>query len=427
MGIKVAVIGGGGTYTPELVEGIALRRDVLPVDELVLHDIDPARLAVVGGLAQRILRHHGFGGRFTTTTDRAAAVSDASFVLVQLRVGGMAARLRDETIPLSFGCIGQETTGPGGFAKALRTVPVVLDIAADTRRLGAPGAWLLDFTNPSGLVTQALLDHGQRAIGLCNVPIGFQRQFAALLGVSPERVQLEHVGLNHLSWERKVTVDGVDRLPELIERHADALAAETELPAELIRRQRAVPSYYLRYYYFERRVLEELRAGRPRAEEVMEIERGLLEMYADPALEVKPRLLEERGGAFYSEASAMLIESLYADRGDVQVVNVRNEGAIPNLDDDAVVEVPCRIDASGATPLPLAPLAPEMHGLVQHAKAYERLTVQAAVTGDRQIALAALLANPLVRDYDVAEPLLEALLTANREYLPRFFGEAASE
>jgi len=426
MGIKVAVIGGGSTYTPELVEGIALRRGVLPVDELVLHDIDPERLAVVGGLAQRILRHHGFDGRFTTTTDRAAAVSDASFVLVQLRVGGMAARLRDETIPLPFGCIGQETTGPGGFAKALRTVPVVLDIAADTRRLGAPGAWLLDFTNPSGLVTQALLDHGHRAIGLCNVPIGFQRHFAALLDVPPERVQLEHVGLNHLSWERKVTVDGVDRLPELIERHADALAAETELPPDLIRRQRAVPSYYLRYYYFERRVLEELRGGRPRAEEVMEIERGLLEMYADPALEVKPKLLEERGGAFYSEASAMLIESLHADRGDVQVVNVRNEGAIPNLDDDAVVEVPCRIDAGGATPLPLAPLAPEMHGLVQHAKAYERLTVQAAVSGDRQTALAALLANPLVRDYEVAEPLLEALLEANREYLPRFFGEAAS-
>jgi 6-phospho-beta-glucosidase len=426
MRIKVAVIGGGSTYTPELVEGIALRRGVLPVDELVLHDIDPERLAVVGGLAQRILRHHGFDGRFTTTTDRAAAVSDASFVLVQLRVGGMAARLRDETIPLPFGCIGQETTGPGGFAKALRTVPVVLDIAADTRRLGAPGAWLLDFTNPSGLVTQALLDHGHRAIGLCNVPIGFQRHFAALLDVPPERVQLEHVGLNHLSWERKVTVDGVDRLPELIERHADALAAETELPPDLIRRQRAVPSYYLRYYYFERRVLEELRGGRPRAEEVMEIERGLLEMYADPALEVKPKLLEERGGAFYSEASAMLIESLHADRGDVQVVNVRNEGAIPNLDDDAVVEVPCRIDAGGATPLPLAPLAPEMHGLVQHAKAYERLTVQAAVSGDRQTALAALLANPLVRDYEVAEPLLEALLEANREYLPRFFGEAAS-
>ena len=421
MGIKIAVIGGGSTYTPELVEGIGLRREVLPVDELALHDIDPARLAVVGGLAERILRHHGFDGRFTTTTERAAAIEGASFVLVQLRVGGMAARLRDETIPLRFGCIGQETTGPGGFAKALRTVPVVLDIAAETRRLGAPGAWLLDFTNPSGLVTQALLDHGHRAIGLCNVPIGFQRKLAALLGVASDRVRLEHVGLNHLSWERRVLVDGVDRLPEIIARHGDELAAETELPVDLIRRQRAIPSYYLRYYYFERQVLDELRQGRPRAQEVMDIERGLLEMYADPALEIKPKLLEQRGGAFYSEASAMLIESLYGDRGDVQVVSVRNEGAIPNVDDDAVVEVPCRIDGSGATPLPLAPLAPEMHGLVAHAKAYERLAVRAAVTGDRASALEALVANPLVRDDAVAAPLLDALLDANREHLPRFF------
>jgi len=423
MGIKIAVIGGGSTYTPELVEGLGLRRDVLPLDELVLHDIDPGRLAVVGGLAARILRHHGFSGRFSTTTDRAEAIRGASFVLVQLRVGGMAARLRDETIPLQFDCIGQETTGAGGFAKALRTVPVVLDIATDTRRLGAPGAWLLDFTNPSGLVTQALLDHGHRAIGLCNVPIGFQRDFAARLGVAPERVQLEHVGLNHLSWERRVLVDGVDRLPELIERHADELAAETELPAELIRLQRAVPSYYLRYYYFTRQVLAELRAQRPRAEEVMEIERGLLEMYADPALEVKPKLLEQRGGAFYSEASAMLIESLHADRGDVQVVNTRNEGAIPNVAADAVVEVPCTITAGGARPLAVEPLAPAMHGLVEHAKAYERLTVRAAVSGDRGLALEALLANPLVGDFDVARPLLDALLAANREYLPRFFGE----
>jgi 6-phospho-beta-glucosidase len=425
MGIKIAVIGGGSTYTPELVEGLDLRRDVLPVDELVLHDIDATRLAVVGALAGRILRHHGFTGRFTTTTDRAEAIAGASFVLVQLRVGGMAARLRDETIPLRFDCIGQETTGPGGFAKALRTVPVVLDIADDTRRLGAPGAWLLDFTNPAGLVTQALLDHGHRAIGLCNVPIGFQRDFAARLGVAPERVQLEHVGLNHLSWERKVLVDGVDRLPELIERHADELAAETELPAALIRLQRAVPSYYLRYYYFTRQVLAELRAGRPRAEEVMDIERGLLEMYADPALEVKPKLLEERGGAFYSEASAMLIESLYADRGDVQVVNTRNDGAIPNVAADAVVELPCTITAAGARPLPVAPLEPAMHGLVEHAKAYERLTVQAAVSGDRGPALEALLANPLVGEFDVAQPLLDALLAANREYLPRFFGRDA--
>jgi 6-phospho-beta-glucosidase len=421
MGIKVAVIGGGSTYTPELVEGIGLRRDVLPVDEFVLHDIDDARLAVVGGLAQRILGKLGFPGRFSVTTERERALDGADFVLVQLRVGGMAARLNDETIPLRFGCIGQETTGAGGFAKALRTIPVVLDIAADTARLGADGAWLLDFTNPSGLVTQALLDHGHRAIGLCNVPIGFQRQFAKRFAVAPERVQLEHVGLNHLSWERKVLVDGVDRLPEVLESDAESIAAEVELPVELVRSSAAIPSYYLRYYYLTGEVLREQKEGEPRAKEVMEIERGLLEMYADPQLDIKPKLLEERGGAFYSEASAMLIESLFAGRGDIQVVNTRNDGAIPEIAADAVVEVACRIDRQGAHPLPVDPLAPEMLGLVQQAKAYERLTVRAAVEGDRDLALKALMANPLVRDYSVAAPLLAELLVANRAMLPRFF------
>jgi 6-phospho-beta-glucosidase len=424
MGIKIAVIGGGSTYTPELVEGIGLRRHVLPVDELVLHDIDESRLEIVGGLARRILGKLGFTGRLVTTTGRQAAVEGASFVLVQLRVGGMAARLRDETIPPRFGCIGQETTGPGGFAKALRTVPVVLSIADDMRRLGAPGAWLLDFTNPAGLVTQALLDHGHRAIGLCNVPIGFQRDFARRLGVEPERVRLEHVGLNHLSWERRVLADGVDRLPELIEKHADELAHEVETAPELLRLLGAVPSYYLRYYYAASDVLEEQQQAPPRAEEVMAIERGLLELYRDPSLDVKPKLLEERGGAFYSEASAMLIESLHGDRGDVQVLNTLNIGAIPNLADDAVVEVACRIDREGAHPLAVNPLAPEMLGLVEQAKAYERLTVRAAVTGDRGVALKALMANPLVREYSVAKQLLEALLEANREFLPAFFPAA---
>jgi len=421
MGIKVAVIGGGSTYTPELVEGLGLRREVLPIDELVLHDIDERRLTVVGGLAGRILDHLDFPGRLVCTTDRDRAVEGASFVLVQLRVGGMTARLRDETVPLRFGCIGQETTGPGGFAKALRTIPVVLEIADDVARLGAPGAWLLDFTNPSGLVTQALLDHGHRAIGLCNVPIGFQRDLAKRLGVAPERVQLEHVGLNHLSWERKVLVDGVDRLPALIADHAEEIADDVELPVAIVRLLRAIPSYYLRYYYLTSQVFAELQREKPRAEEVMEIERGLLKMYADPALDVKPKLLEERGGAFYSEASAMLIESLFTDRGDVQVVNVRGGGALPGLADDDVVEVACRIDGQGAHPLAVAPLAPEMHGLVAQAKAYERLAVRAAVTGDRDLALMALMANPLVRDYDVAGPLLEALLEANRAALPAFF------
>jgi 6-phospho-beta-glucosidase len=419
--VKVAVIGGGSTYTPELVEGFGLRRDVLPVEELVLHDIDQSRLDVVGGLAERILGKLEFPGRLTLTTDRERAVEGADFVLVQLRVGGLRARLQDETIPPKFGCIGQETTGPGGFAKALRTVPVVLEIAEDTARLGAPGAWLLDFTNPAGLVTQGLIDHGHRAIGLCNIPIGFQRDLATQLGVEPSQVQLEHVGLNHLSWERRVMVNGVDRLPELIDGFSDQLGEDVDLPGDLVRLLRAIPSYYLRYFYLTDEILEKQRSEQPRAEEVMEIERGLLEMYADPKLNVKPKLLEQRGGAFYSEAAAMLVESLHTDRGDVQVVNVRNDGAIPNMADDAVVEVACRIDASGAMPLPVEPLAPEMLGLVEQVKAYERLTVAAAVSGDRDLALKALMANPLTSQYRVAKPLLDALLEANREHLPRFF------
>ena len=421
MAVKIAVIGGGSTYTPELIEGFARRASGLGLDELWLHDIDADRLAIVGGLAGRILRAAGFEGRLELTGDREAAVTGAAFVLVQLRVGGLAARLADETIPPRFGLIGQETTGPGGFAKALRTVPVVLEIAEDTARLGAPGAWLLDFTNPAGLVTQALADHGHRAIGLCNIPIGFQRELARQLGVEPERVALEHVGLNHLSWERAVLVDGEDRLPALIETYADQLGEEVGMPGALVRLLGAIPSYYLRYFYFPGTVVAEQAAETPRAQRVMEIERELLDMYRDPALDVKPKLLEERGGAWYSEAAAMLVESLHGDRGDVQVVNVANAGAIPNLAADAVVEVPCRVGAGGAAPLPQRPLPPEMLGLVEQVKAYERLTVRAAVEGDRALALKALLANPLGGGYEKAPALLDALLEANRPLLPRFF------
>ncbi len=421
MGVKVAVVGAGSTYTPELVEGFARRAGSFPMDELALLDVDPERLEVVGGLAGRMLAKVGWGGRLQLTGERDEAIEGADFVIVQLRVGGQAARLVDETLPLRFGCIGQETTGPGGFAKALRTVPVVLDLAELTASRGAPGAWFVDFTNPTGIVTQALLDHGHRAIGLCNVAIGFQRRFARHFGVEPERVELEHVGLNHLSWERAVRVDGVDRLPEILEGSAELVAEETEMPADLIRAIGAVPSSYLHYYYLTDEVLEHQRTHRSRAEEVMEIEAGLLEMYRDPSLAEKPKLLEERGGAFYSEAAAQLVASIHAGTGDVQVVNVRNEGAVPDLPDDAVVEIPARVDREGAHPLPLAPLAPEMLGLVQHAKAYERLTVAAATTGNRTTALKALLTNPLVRDYPTASPLLDALLEANRQHLPRFF------
>ena len=420
MGVKVAVVGAGSTYTPELVEGFVRRIEHFPVDELALLDVDTDRLDVVGGLAGRMLERAGYEGHLILTTDRDEALEGAGFVIVQLRVGGQAARLSDETIPPRFGCVGQETTGPGGFAKALRTIPVVLELAELTARRGAPGAWFVDFTNPTGMVTQALIDEGHRALGLCNVAINLQRRFATRFDVQPHQVQLEHVGLNHLSWVRAVMVDGVDRLPELLETDLGELAREVDMPAELIQALGAVPSYYLRYYYLEQEVVEQQRGGKTRAEEVMGIEARLLEMYRDPNLTEKPELLERRGGAYYSEAAAELVASLAAGTGDVQVVNVRNGGAIPNLPLEDVVEVAATIDAEGAHPLPVAPLSEEMLGLVQHAKAYERLTIRAATSGDRVLALKALLSNPLVPDYPTASGLLAAIFDANRAHLPRF-------
>ena len=418
MGTKITVVGGGSTYTPELVEGFVNRADRLPIDELVLLDTDADRLEVVGGLAQRMLDRLDWVGRLRLTGDRDAALDGADFVLFQLRVGGQAARLIDETVPLRFGVIGQETTGAGGFAKAMRTVPVVLELAELAARRAARDAWIVDFTNPVGIVTQALIDDGHRAIGLCNVAINMQRQFAAEFGVEPDRVQLEHVGLNHLSWERAIRVDGVDRLPEVLAR-SDALAEQFRMPADMIETIAAIPSYYLRYYYLTRTVLEEQRAGHTRAADVMDIEARLLEMYKDQSLAEKPALLADRGGAFYSEAAAQLIASLHDGAGDIQVVDLRNDGAIPDLPDTAVVEIPARIDRDGAHPLPLAPLAPEQRGLVQAVKAYEELAVAAARSGDRTLAVRALTANPLV-GAEVARPLLEAMLAADRQHMERF-------
>jgi 6-phospho-beta-glucosidase len=419
MGTRITVVGAGSTYTPELVEGFARRSDRLPIDELVLLDIDPERLEVVGGLAQRMLDRLGWTGRVTLTGDRDAAIDGADFVLLQLRVGGQAARLVDETLPLRFGLIGQETTGAGGFAKALRTVPRVLEIAELTARRAAKDAWIVDFTNPVGTVTQALIDDGHRALGLCNVAITLQRRLAARFGVEPERVQLEHVGLNHLSWERAVRVDGEDRLQDLLDEDAGELAEELRMPVEMLRWMRAIPSYYIRYYYLTRTVLGEQMDGHTRARDVMDIEARLLEMYRDPSLAEKPELLDHRGGAFYSEAAAQLIASLYDGRGDVQVVDVRNDGALPDLPDTAVVEIPAVIDRDGAHPLPLSPLVPEQRALVQAVKAYEELTIEAARTGDRDVALRALAANPLV-GAEVASPLLDAILEADAAHLERF-------
>ncbi|MEY9878368.1 6-phospho-beta-glucosidase [Streptacidiphilus sp. MAP12-33] len=424
MSLKLVVVGGGSTYTPELIDGFARLRDSLPIGELVLVDPAAERLALVGGLARRIFAKQGHPGTVTTSTDLDASVQGADAVLLQLRVGGQAARNQDETWPLECGCVGQETTGAGGLAKALRTVPVVLDIAERVRRAN-PDAWIVDFTNPVGIVTRALLTHGHKAVGLCNVAIGFQRKFAGLLGVAPERISLDHVGLNHLTWERGVRLDGKDVLPDLIDGHGEAIAADLELPLSLVRQLGVVPSYYLRYFYEHDNVVAELKQQGSRASKVAAIEKELLTMYADPALDEKPELLAQRGGAFYSEAAVQLVASLLGRNSTTaeggapseQVVNVRNAGTLPFLPDDAVIEVPALVDASGARPLPVPDVEPLYAGLIAHVTGYEQLALDAALRGGRDRVFQALLAHPLVGQIDRADQLTDRLIAHNREHL----------
>jgi 6-phospho-beta-glucosidase len=415
--MKFAVVGGGSTYTPELVDGFARLAGRLDVAELAL--IDPAgeRLDVVAGFSRRIFAHYGHPGRITATTSTDEGVADADVVLIQLRVGGQTARISDETFPLACGCLGQETTGAGGLAKALRTVPVVLDVADRARRLAAPDAWIVDFTNPVGIVTRALLDAGHRAVGLCNVAIGFQRQFAAYFGVAPDSVVLDHTGLNHLTWERAVYVDGVDRLPELLHEHAAELADQVELPVELIERLGGLPSYYLRYYYAHDEVVRESTGAPTRGEQVAAIEAKLLEMYRDPALHTMPDLLGQRGGAFYSEAAVGLIGSLYSDDGAAHSCNVRNQGTLPFLPDHAVIETTCRVGNSGPRPERPRPVDPLMAGLIAHVSAYEELALDAARHGGRERVYTALLAHPLIGQHAIADALTDKLIAEGRPHL----------
>ncbi|MEU9980254.1 6-phospho-beta-glucosidase [Streptomyces sp. NPDC050856] len=418
--MRLAVVGGGSTYTPELVDGFARLRETLPITELVLVDPAAERLELVGGLARRIFARQGHPGAVTTTSDLDAGVAGADAVLLQLRVGGQAARQRDETWPLECGCVGQETTGAGGLAKALRTVPVVLDIAERVRR-SSPDAWIIDFTNPVGIVTRALLQDGHKAVGLCNVAIGLQRKFAGLLGVAPGEVHLDHVGLNHLTWEFGVRLGGPrgeDVLPGLLAGHGDAIAADLRLPRPLLDRLGVVPSYYLRYFYAHDEVVGELRGGPSRAEAVAAMERRLLEMYGDPALDEKPALLAQRGGAFYSEAAVELAAALLAGGGPAtQVVNTRNDGTLPFLPDDAVVEVQAAVDGRGAAPLAVPAVDPLYAGLIAHVTAYEELALDAALRGGRDRVFKALLAHPLVGQYEYAETLTDRLIAHNREHL----------
>lgn len=413
--MKVAVIGGGSTYTPELMDGLISSADAFGLEELVLMDVDGPRLDVVARFCERMRSHAGasFGLEASSSVDE--AVEGADFVLTQVRVGGQAGRHKDIQLGLRHGLIGQETTGVGGFAKALRTIPVILDLCERMER-ACRDAWLINFTNPSGLVTEAALKHGrERVIGLCNIPVTLKMDAARLLQVEPERLELDYIGLNHLSWVRRVLVDGQDVLPETLSTLTGAgrpanLPEELDYPGVFLRALGAIPNSYLDYYYRTRRALERLKAKpKSRAQEVMDVEQALLERYRDPDLVTKPPELDERGGAYYSTAAVELMRSLLTGDGARHVVNVRNRSTVSALPPDCVVEVACRVDTDGAHPLPVEPPGPEIRGLMQHVKAYEELTVEAAANRSRDRALLALVSHPLVGDPDLALELLDEI------------------
>jgi 6-phospho-beta-glucosidase len=427
-GLKIAVIGAGSTYTPELIEGLIERASGLHLREVALMDVNEERLEIVGGLARRMFAAAGIDDPVRLTTERRRAIEGADFVLNQIRVGGQAARIRDEYIGRRHDVVGQETTGVGGFGKALRTIPVALAIAADMREL-APRAWMINFTNPAGMVTESLVRFGGvRVMGLCNSPFGMQTEIARLLDVPAEAVWMDYVGLNHLSWVRRVLVNGEDRTPEIVE-GMTAAAGTTggEFDPELIAALGMIPSGYLRYFYHQQQVLAGQREGKPsRGETVRDIEEQLLEMYRDPALCCKPPLLARRGGAHYSTLAVSLVDAIANDRREVHIVDCRNDGSLADLAPDVAVEMPAVISAAGAQPLTAGHVPYSIRGLMQHVKAYEELTIEAATTGDERAALLALTANPLVPSFETAKALWADVLHEHGEYLPQFRGVVAS-
>ena len=431
--MKIAVIGGGSTYTPELVNGFLARADSLPLDELWLMDIDPDRLGVVGGFAQRMLEVRGAPFEVVLSTDQKQSIAGASYVITQLRVGMMPARRGDEYLGKRHGLIGQETTGVGGMAKALRTIPVILGIASDMR-LTAPEALLLNFTNPAGLVTEALTRHAPQvtSVGVCNVGITARMHMLERLEqitqqrIDPGRVQLDTLGLNHLTWHRGFTLDGEEMWPRLLASYLEDARREpgAEWDPQTLEALHMLPNYYLQYYYYTERKLQAQAKWPPsRAEEVMEIEKALLRQYADPALVEPPPDLMKRGGAYYSTLATQLIDSHYNDLGQVHVVNVRHDGAVKGWPSDWVLEMPARVDRAGIHPIPADPLPAACFGLIAQVKMFELLTVEAAVHGDRTAAYQALLAHPLGPAADQVQAVLDDLLETNRAWLPRFFGK----
>jgi 6-phospho-beta-glucosidase len=429
--LKVTVFGGGSTYTPELVNGFLERINSFPITELWLMDIDAARLDIVGGFAQRMVEAKGSPFKVILTTDQRQAVQGASYVTTQLRVGQMQARVRDEYLGLRHGLIGQETTGIGGMAKAMRTIPVILGIARDMKEL-APGAILVNFTNPAGLVTQALSKYAPDvlSVGVCNVPIttkmGILEGWEKATGkkVDPSRADLKTLGLNHLSWHRGFTIDGEDVWPQVISTYIAELKVEEqpEWDPRMVEIQHLMPNYYLQYFYYTDKKFRAQETWPPsRGEEVIEIEKDLLREYADPNLKEPPADLMKRGGAYYSTVATQLLNAHYNDLNETHVVNTRNSGAVKEWPSDWVLELPAKVKKSGITPIPTEPLPPACFGLIAAVKSYELLTVEAAVHGDRDAAYQALLVNPIGPKGDKVQAVLDDMLETHREFLPQFW------
>ncbi len=432
--LKIAVIGAGSTYTPEMIEGFIRRKDSLGVDSFYMMDINKEKLGVVSGMAQRMLAKSGVSSRVVNTMSYEEAIEGADYVLGQIRVGFLQARIRDEKIPPKYGFVGQETTGAGGFANALRTVPVMLNIARVMEKY-APNAWLINFSNPSGIVAEALLNYSNvKMMGLCNVPINMVSDVRKRCPEGMRHFDYSYAGLNHLSWITGVYADGKNIIGDLLSEDMQT-DAPSNIDSEVYERSllsavKGIPSSYLNYFYFtnmqnDKSVKALANGDQCRGEVCEKIEAELLEMYKDVNLCDKPEMLSKRGGALYSEAAVSLVDAIENDRNEIHVVDVKNNGTYSFLNKNDVVETKCLINKSGATPLPLRDFDdPYMIGLVQAVKAYEKLTVQTAIEGDRSKALAALMINPIIGDYWKCKPLLDELLQANRDYLPAFFKEA---
>ena len=431
-GLKIATIGGGSSYTPELVEGFIKRHAELPISEIYLVDVEEGRekLEIVGQLAKRMVEKSGLDIKIHLTLDRREAIKDADFVTTQFRVGQLDARIRDEKIPLKYNVIGQETTGPGGFAKAQRTIPVILDICKDMEEL-APNAWLINFTNPSGIITELVSKYTKiKSIGLCNVPIGMVNDIAKMLDVEVSRVYVDFAGLNHLVWGTKIYLDGKDVTNVVVDELAKGKSMTMKniedlgWDADFIKSLGMLPCPYHRYYYQADKMLEsekeEAAHKGTRGEIVKNVEESLFKLYSDPNLSIKPPQLEERGGAHYSDAACSLINSIYNNKKDVQIVNVRNNGAILDLPEDVAIETNCIIDSNGAHPINIGHVPTKIRGLMQAVKAYEELAVEAGVTGNYDTALQALTIHPLVPSAEIAKKILDDIIKENKEYLPQY-------